>query len=118
MGLCEPPLSGRRRSACASSATAGLQTSGLPPLSDMSPNLLLSTAAMLGLGLLTSSAHTFKKTLRQSDTTVDATAAPDLAEWSEKRAFPIVAELYRKIVEMLKSEGFTAPESPLSSVMG
>ncbi len=76
----------------------------------MSPNYLLSAAAMLGLGLVTSSAHTFKDAANKAEITVDAAAAPELAEWSEKELSPIVAEWYPKIVEMLKSDGFTAPD--------
>jgi hypothetical protein len=41
--------------------------------------------------------------------TIDATAAPDLAEWAEKELKPVVQLWYPKIVEMLPSEGYQAP---------
>ncbi len=40
--------------------------------------------------------------------TLDATLAPDLAEWSEKKLQPAVLEWYPKLVEMLPGEGFRA----------
>jgi hypothetical protein len=40
--------------------------------------------------------------------TLDATVAPDLAGWSEKKLQPAVLEWYPKLVEMLPGEGFRA----------
>ena len=40
--------------------------------------------------------------------TLDATAAPDLAEWAEKELPPVVQEWYPKIVAMLPGEGYRA----------
>jgi hypothetical protein len=40
--------------------------------------------------------------------TIDATGAPDLADWSEKQLKPIVQEWYPKIVAMLPSDGYQA----------
>ena len=42
--------------------------------------------------------------------TVDATLAPDLVEWSEKKLKPEVVEWYPKIVAMLPGEGYEAPQ--------
>lgn len=41
--------------------------------------------------------------------TIDATAAPDLAEWAETGLWPVVQEWYPKLVTMLPSDGFSAP---------
>ncbi len=38
--------------------------------------------------------------------TIDATAAPDLAEWADAQLRPVVQEWYPKIVAMLPSDGF------------
>lgn len=43
--------------------------------------------------------------------TVDLTAAPELAEWSEAVLQPTVQQWYPKIVAMLPSEGFVAPSA-------
>jgi hypothetical protein len=43
--------------------------------------------------------------------TVDATLAPDLVEWVEKSMIPLVREWYPKLVAMLPSDGYTAPEN-------
>lgn len=43
--------------------------------------------------------------------TIDATAAPDLAEWSEKELKPVIQEWYPKIVALLPSEGYEAPKN-------
>ena len=40
---------------------------------------------------------------------VDATAAPDLAEWAEQKLIPVVQEWYPKIIALLPSDGYTAP---------
>jgi hypothetical protein len=45
--------------------------------------------------------------------TVDSTLAPDLTEWSETEMMPVVREWYPKIVEMLPSPGYRAPDSVL-----
>ncbi len=42
---------------------------------------------------------------------VDSTIAPDMAKWVEKELMPVVYEWYPKMVAMLPSEGFTAPET-------
>jgi hypothetical protein len=42
---------------------------------------------------------------------VDATIAPDLAPWVEKELMPVVLEWYPKMVAMLPSDGYTAPEN-------
>jgi hypothetical protein len=41
--------------------------------------------------------------------TIDVTAAPDLAEWSETQLQPVVLEWYPKIVAMLPSDEYEAP---------
>jgi hypothetical protein len=40
---------------------------------------------------------------------LDATAAPELADWTRNKLAPVLAEWYPKIIAMLPSEGFTAP---------
>jgi len=40
--------------------------------------------------------------------TIDATPAPDLAEWADTKLRPVVQEWYPKLVAMLPSEGFDA----------
>ncbi len=40
---------------------------------------------------------------------IDATAAPDLADWCEKDLKPVVQNWYPKIVAMLPSDGYQAP---------
>lgn len=40
--------------------------------------------------------------------TIDATAAPDLADWVRTELKPVVQEWYPKLVAMLPSDGFTA----------
>ena len=42
---------------------------------------------------------------------VDSTLAPDLDKWVEKELMPVVYEWYPKMVAMLPSERFTAPET-------
>lgn len=77
----------------------------------MSPKYyFLTTAASLGVALSQASANTFKDSTGKTEITVDAVAAPDLTEWAEKELSPVVAEWYPKIVDMLKSDGFTAPD--------
>jgi hypothetical protein len=41
--------------------------------------------------------------------TTDTTVAPDLTEWTEKELQPIIQKWYPKLVEMLPSEGYSAP---------
>lgn len=41
---------------------------------------------------------------------IDATEAPDLADWSEKSLKPVIIEWYPKIVALLSDEGFEAPK--------
>ncbi len=42
---------------------------------------------------------------------IDSSKAPDLTEWSEKELMPVVKEWYPKIVELLPSRGFRAPDT-------
>jgi hypothetical protein len=41
--------------------------------------------------------------------TIDVSAAPDLQQWAQNTLLPTCDQWYPKIVEMLPSEGFTAP---------
>jgi predicted alpha-1,2-mannosidase len=41
--------------------------------------------------------------------TIDMSAAPELADWSQHTLAPVLAEWYPKIVAMLPSDGYTAP---------
>ncbi len=41
--------------------------------------------------------------------TIDVTAAPELAEWSEQVLKPVILEWYPRIVALLPSEGFVEP---------
>ena len=43
--------------------------------------------------------------------TVETTEAPDLTEWAHNELIPVMEKWYPKIVEMLPSEGFTAPRT-------
>lgn len=45
--------------------------------------------------------------------TVDATLAPDLMPWVEEKLVPVVLEWYPKMVALLPSEGYRAPEAVL-----
>jgi hypothetical protein len=42
---------------------------------------------------------------------LDASKAPDLIDWTEKDLLPVVKEWYPKLVALLPSEGYTAPET-------
>lgn len=42
---------------------------------------------------------------------VDATRAPDLMPWVKEELMPVVEEWYPKMIAMLPSEGYTAPET-------
>lgn len=42
---------------------------------------------------------------------IDTTIAPDLRDWSEGKLKPVVQTWYPKIVDMLPSEGFKAPQA-------
>ncbi len=42
--------------------------------------------------------------------TINASEAPDLAEWSEKMLKPVVQEWYPKIVALLPSDGYSPPD--------
>jgi hypothetical protein len=42
--------------------------------------------------------------------TIDSSEAPDLCGWVETKLRPVVKEWYPKLVEMLPSEGYEAPE--------
>jgi hypothetical protein len=41
--------------------------------------------------------------------TIDTSETPDLTEWADTKLAPVVKEWYPKLVEMLPSDGFTAP---------
>jgi hypothetical protein len=41
---------------------------------------------------------------------IDSTKAPNLTEWSEKELLPVIEEWYPKLVEMLPSDGYRAPD--------
>ena len=41
---------------------------------------------------------------------IDSTKAPDLTEWCEKELMPVIQEWYPKLVEMLPSDGYRAPD--------
>ena len=43
--------------------------------------------------------------------TIDTTETPDLSEWARKELAPVVKQWYPKIIELLPSEGFTAPQT-------
>ena len=43
--------------------------------------------------------------------TVETTEAPDLSEWAKAELIPALKTWYPKIVEMLPSEGYTAPKT-------
>jgi hypothetical protein len=43
--------------------------------------------------------------------TIETTEAPDLTDWATTQLLPVVKEWYPKIVELLPSEGFTAPRT-------
>ncbi|MCW1921140.1 basic secretory family protein [Luteolibacter arcticus] len=42
--------------------------------------------------------------------TIDSTKAPALTEWSEKELLPVIEEWYPKLVAMLPSDGYRAPD--------
>jgi len=42
---------------------------------------------------------------------IDTSAAPELAEWAEHKLAPVLAVWYPKIVALLPSSGFTAPQA-------
>jgi hypothetical protein len=41
---------------------------------------------------------------------IDSTKAPALTEWTEKELLPVIKEWYPKLVEMLPSDGYRAPD--------
>ncbi|HPC61965.1 MAG TPA: basic secretory protein-like protein [Verrucomicrobiota bacterium] len=41
---------------------------------------------------------------------LDTSEAPDLTEWAERKLVPMIEEWYPKLVAMLPSEGYTAPQ--------
>jgi hypothetical protein len=43
--------------------------------------------------------------------TVDTTEAPDLADWAHRELIPVLQQWYPRIVKMLPSENFVAPQS-------
>lgn len=45
----------------------------------------------------------------KSDFTIDTTAAPELKDWAENQLSPVLAEWYPKIIALLPSQGYTAP---------
>ena len=58
---------------------------------------------------------TFSTAGEKYNVTIDATGTPDLVPWIEQELVPAVKEWYPKIVEMLPSEGYEAPEQVLIS---
>src|SRR5205085_10625560 len=44
------------------------------------------------------------------DFTIDTSDTPDLKDWADNELRPVVREWYPKIVKMLPSDGFTAPD--------
>jgi hypothetical protein len=44
------------------------------------------------------------------DITINTTGAPELKEWAEKDLAPVLAAWYPKIVALIPSEGYTAPD--------
>jgi len=66
------------------------------------PERLDSSARIVEQGVTTDGLHRF---------VVDASAAPDLAAWSHSTLLPLVAEWYPKIVALLPSENFVAPDT-------
>jgi hypothetical protein len=77
---------------------------------------LLITLSFLTAGMITSTAeepsqkHTFKDASEKYTFTIDTTTASDLTEWVKSELTPVVKAWYPKIVEMLPSEGFQAPQ--------
>jgi hypothetical protein len=47
----------------------------------------------------------------QSKITFDTTAAPELRDWAQNKLAPVLEEWYPKIVAILPSDGFVAPDS-------
>ncbi|MCW1883546.1 basic secretory family protein [Luteolibacter flavescens] len=45
--------------------------------------------------------------------TIDSTKAPALTEWSEKELLPVIEEWYPKLVAMMPSDGYRAPDQVL-----
>lgn len=41
---------------------------------------------------------------------IDTSEAPDLTEWTKTKLVPVVSEWYPKLVQLLPSDGFTAPQ--------
>ncbi len=46
----------------------------------------------------------------KADFTVDVTAAPELKDWAQNQLSPVLADWYPKIVALLPSPGYTAPD--------
>ncbi len=76
----------------------------------MKTPFLLTTVASFGLAISSVPALTIKDAAGKADITVDASAAPDLAQWAEQELAPVLAAWYPKIVKLLASEGFTAAD--------
>jgi hypothetical protein len=53
--------------------------------------------------------NTFKADGGNHEITIDTSAAPDLTEWADQQLAPVLREWYPKIVRMLPSEGYEAP---------
>lgn len=53
----------------------------------------------------------FKSPNNRYEFSIDVTAAPELAEWSESELKPIILDWYPRIVSLLPSDGFEAPTS-------
>lgn len=55
----------------------------------------------------------FKKAGQPFEYILDTTNAPDLEEWSKKELLPVIEEWYPKLVKLMPSKGYRAPESVL-----
>ncbi len=56
---------------------------------------------------------TFVGTEGKTTFVIDATDAPDLADWAEKKLLPVVQEWYPKMSAMLTSDGYSPPKEVL-----
>jgi hypothetical protein len=68
------------------------------------PELISATSLTSSSGVETISAGQGKYKI-----TIDTTEMPELSEWVKTEIIPMVQEWYPKVIEMLPSEGFTAP---------
>lgn len=61
------------------------------------------------------SPYTFQTTDGRFIIAIDTSAAPELDDWAEQKLAPVLAVWYPKIVALLPSTGFTAPQPIPSS---